>query len=78
MSSSILFVNHGIVSPTVNVNPTLFVISCKKKLGDYRATSMHLLSLTNNFSSKFQSSMTIFEDKLLTRETHIIGHMVFG
>ena len=30
---------RGVVSPTLNVNPTLFVIPCKK-LGDYRFTML--------------------------------------
>ena len=42
LSCSILIVNHSVVSPTLNVNPTLFV----KKLGHYRFVVLHLLSLT--------------------------------
>ena len=33
MSCSILIVNRGVVSNTLNVNPTLFVIPCKLFLG---------------------------------------------
>ena len=42
---SILIVNCSIVSPTSNVNPTLFVIFVKS-LGDYRFTVLQVLSLT--------------------------------
>ena len=40
-----LIVNPSIVSPTLNVNPTLFVIPCKF-FGDYRFKVLQLLSLT--------------------------------
>ena len=40
-----LIVNHGIVSPTLDVNPTLFVIPCNF-LGVYRFIVLQLLSLT--------------------------------
>ena len=42
------------VSPTLNVNPTLFVIPCNFFGGG---------GLPSDFSSKFQSSMTIFHHK---------------
>ena len=38
-------------------------------LGDYRFTMLQLLS---NFSSKFQSPMTIFHQKLLKREGRVL------
>ena len=41
--AQILIVNHGIVSPTPNVNPTLFVNSCNLFDGDYRFTMLQLL-----------------------------------
>ena len=45
-----------VVSPTLNVNPILFVIPCKFFGGLQCCNYCHLLS---DFSSKFQSSMTI-------------------
>ena len=70
---SILIVNRGIlVSPTLDFNPTLFVIPCRKKLGDYKLTMLQLLSLIKWFSSVFQSSMTIFRQKLLTKEDRVL------
>ena len=41
-------VNHGVVSPTLDVNPHLFVIPCNFG-GDYRFTLLQLLSLTKCF-----------------------------
>ena len=38
----------GVVSPTLNVNPTLFVIP-SNFFGDYRITVLQLLSLTKQF-----------------------------
>ena len=51
--------NYGIVSPTLNVYPTLFIISCEF-LGDYAFTSCKYCHLPSDFSSKYQSSMTTF------------------
>jgi hypothetical protein len=73
LSCSILIVIRSIVSPTLNANPTLFVIPCNF-LRDYRFSVLHILSLTNRFSSKFQSSMTIVYHKLLTREGRILAN----
>ena len=36
---------HGVVSPTLNLNPTLFAIPCKC-FWHYRCPMLHLLSLT--------------------------------
>ena len=73
---SILIVNCGIVLPTLNANPTLFVIPCKYFfLGgiiDVQCCNYgHSLSES---SSKFQSSMTIFHYKLLTREGGVLAN----
>jgi hypothetical protein len=46
MSCSIPIVNRGVVSLTLKFNPTLFVIFCKNKFGDYRFTMLQLPSLT--------------------------------
>ena len=58
LSCSILNVNHSIVSPTLNVNPTLFVIPHNFKIkikiknlrgeGCYRFTMLLILSLTKS------------------------------
>ena len=45
LSCSILIVNRDVVSSTLNVNSTLFVIPCTC-FGDYRFTMLQLLSLT--------------------------------
>ena len=47
---AILFVNHNIVLPTLNVSPTLFIILCKK-IGVANTITYQIC-----FSSKFQSS----------------------
>ena len=45
-SCSILILTHIIVSPTLNVGLTLFVIPCEFFLGGYRFIVLQLLSLT--------------------------------
>jgi hypothetical protein len=62
----LLNTNCGIVSPTLNVNPTLFVIPCKifRRIIDLQ--DCNYCYLPSDFSSKFLSSMTIFHHKLLT------------
>ena len=47
------------MSPTLNVNLTLFVIPCKKQLGIIDLQCCNYCHLLSDFSSKFQSSMTI-------------------
>ena len=59
MSCSTLIVHRNLVSPTLNVHPTLFVIPC------------HLESV---FSSKFQSSMTICHHKLIIGEGRVLAN----
>ena len=67
LSCLILVVNCGVVSPTLNFNPTLFYHSLSFLEGDYRFTlTASIVTLQMVSSSKFQSSMTIFHHKLLT------------
>ena len=67
----LLNTNCGIVSLTLNVNPTLFVIP-------YNFGGIIILECCNSchlpsgFSSKFQSSMTIFHHKLMRREGRVV------
>ena len=75
--SNCLIVNRGIVSPTpVHVNPTFIVNPCNflGVLVDYRFSVLQLLSLSNGFSFKFQSSMKIFHHKLLTGEGRVLAN----
>ena len=61
------------VSPTLNVNPTLFVIPCNfGRFIDLQCCDY--CHLPSDFSSKFQSSMTIFHHKLLTREGKVLAN----
>ena len=62
----ILIVNRGIVSPTLDVNPALFVIPC------IDLQCCNYCHLPGEFSSNFQSSMTIFHHKLLTKVDTIL------
>jgi hypothetical protein len=48
LSCSIHIVKCGIVSPTLNVNPTLFVVPCKF-MGDNRIIVLQSLSLVKQF-----------------------------
>ena len=59
LSCFILLQNRGIVSPTLNVNPTLLVIPCNI-LGDYRVTMLQSLSLTK----RFLIQISIIHDKI--------------
>ena len=55
---------------TLNVSLTFFVISCKKKnLGITHLQCYDQYHLMSDFSSKFQSSMTIFHFKHVTMQT---------
>ena len=73
LSCSILLLNHGVELQQLDVNPTLFVISHKTILGNYRFTVLQTLSLLpSGFSSKLQSSMTTLDHKLLTREGMVL------
>ena len=65
-----LYTTH-VVSLTLNVNLTLFVIHCQKKIKNehYRFTMLQLLSLPEWFFIQFQSSMTIFHDKNVRMQT---------
>jgi hypothetical protein len=60
------------VSPAPNVNPTLIVIPCKF-LGGLQISNVAIV-VTCDFSSKFQSSMTIFHHKLLKREDRVLAN----
>ena len=53
LSCSILIVNRNIVSPTLHVNPTLFVIACQTFGGLYIYICLQLLSLTKCFFIQF-------------------------
>jgi hypothetical protein len=57
----------AIMSPTLHVKPTLFAIPCKF-LGDTDLQCCNFYHWPIDLSSKFQSSMTIPDHKLLTRE----------
>ena len=61
------------MSPTLNVNLTLFAISCKF-LGIIDLQSCKKLSVPSGFSSKVQSSMTTFHHKLLTIEGRVLAN----
>ena len=69
-----LIVNQLLIllSPTLNVNLTLFVIPCKLFWGITDLQCCNYCHLPSNFSSKLQSSMTIFHHKLLTREVRVL------
>ena len=68
LSRSILIGNIGIVSPILNVNPTLFVIPCKFLSGGIDLYCCNYYHSPSDFSSKFRAFVTIFHHKLLTRE----------
>ena len=52
-----------VLNPTLNVNLTLFVIPCKRRVGLKRFTRLQFMSIFSRFPSNFQSSMTIFDCK---------------
>ena len=62
------------MSPTLNVNPTIFVIPCEF-LGDYTFTVYNYCHLPSNFSSGFEKFMTIFHHKLLTWEGRVLANL---
>ena len=74
LSCSMLIVNHSIMSPTLNVNPKQFVTPCKFFWGIMELKCCNYCHLSRDFASKFQSSMTIFHHKLLTREGRVLAH----
>ena len=55
------------MSPTLNVNPTLFVIPCKFVGGLWDIKYCNYYHLPSDFSSKFQSSMTIFVNMFIRK-----------
>ena len=73
---AILFVNHNIVLPTLNVSPTLFIILCKILV-------LQILSLTKYaFHPNSNRPMTIFllelnrtKDEIAQARTHTQRHM---
>ena len=73
MSCSILIVNRGIVSPTLNVNLTLFITSCIF-WGIIDLQCCIYYHLPADISSKPQSSMTIFHRKFTTREGIVLAN----
>ena len=62
------------MSPTLHVNPPLFVIPCKFFFGIIDLQYHNYCHTSNDVSPKFQSSMTIYHHKLMTVE----GGRVFG
>ena len=58
---------------TLNINPTLLVICCKFS-GIIDLQCCNYCHLPSDFSFKFQSSMTIFHPKLLTREGWVLAN----
>ena len=63
-----LYASDGIVSSTLNVNPTLSVIPRKNNWGIIDLHCCNDCHLPSEFTLKFQSSMTILDQKLVTRE----------
>jgi hypothetical protein len=61
----------SVVSPTLNVNPTLFVIPCDF-LGTIDWQCCNFCLLPSDFSSKFKPSTIIFHHKLLTKEGRVL------
>ena len=73
MSWSILIVSHGILSLT------LFNVPCSysKRGGGVEIIDLHCCNyrvLLSDLSSKFQSSMTMYHHKLLTREGRVLAN----
>ena len=60
--SAIGIVNPGVVSPTLNVNLTVFE---KKNMGIMSSQCCKYCHFLSDFSSKFQSSITIFHHKFV-------------
>ena len=75
MSCLILVVNHRKASPTLHVNPTLFVIPCNVYEGivDLKCQEI-IVTYRLIFHSKIQSSVTVFHHKLLTRESRVLAN----
>ena len=73
-SCSILIVTCNNVSPTLNGNPTLFVIPCKFLWGLENYSVAITVTYQVVLASKFWSSMTIFHLKLLTRESRVLAN----
>ena len=75
MSCSILNVNCGIVSPTLNANATLFIIPCIF-LGVRRIIDVQCCNychLPSHFSSKFQSSLMTFSSQVTDKRRSGFG-----
>ena len=70
---SLSIVYHGVVSPTLDVNPTLFVNLCEKIWGTMNLKWYNYGHKPRDFSSQLQSSMTIFHHKLLIREGKVLA-----
>ena len=66
--------NPDIVTPTLNVNPTLFAIPCKFFGGIVELQCCNYYHLPIGFPSKSESSMTIVHHKLLTRERRVLAN----
>ena len=69
-----LIVNCGVVSPILNVNPTLLVIPRKVLWGVIDLQCHNYCHLPCDFSSNIQSSITIFHHKLLTTEGRVLAN----
>ena len=73
LSWSILIVTHSILSQTLNVSPTLFVTR-NFFGGVIDLQCCNYCRIPSDFSSKFQSSMTILHHKMLTREGRVLAN----
>jgi hypothetical protein len=71
---SILIANCSVVSPTVNISPTFFVISGKAFGGIIDLQCCNYCPLPSDVSSKLQSSMTTFHQELMTREGRLLAN----
>jgi hypothetical protein len=60
LSCSIAIINLSILSPTLNVNPTLFAIPRKFYGGLQNYNVAITITLLSDFHPSFQASMTIF------------------
>ena len=62
------------MSPILNANLTLFVIPCHFYGGITDLQCCNYCHLPSDYSSKFQSYMTIFHHKLLTRVGGVLAN----
>ena len=74
MSCSILIIHRGTMSPTLNVNPTLFVVPCNLLRGLCIYNVAIIVNYQVIFHPNFKSSMAIFHHKLLTKEGRVLAN----